>query len=156
MMTLEELLISRGEIDRLYKGKTSLYLWRALLKDSETSNPLYPDFEERTLPSGRRRPADFNTVVKKGVLHVKSELGKGVSLFDVQGTFKSKKWEYFEIPKGTSIPPGLVIIKDGYNDVFGATHYSISPNETIPVKEFLRLLDDLARNAIMKKGGMNA
>jgi hypothetical protein len=156
MMTLEELLISRGEIDRIYKGKTSLYLWRALLKSSETGNPLYPDFEERTLPSGRKRPADFNMVMRKGVLHVKAELGKGVSLFDVKGTFKGRNWEYFEIPKGTSIPAGLIVIKDGYNDTFNATHYSISPNKTMPKKDFIRLLDEFARNAVIKKGGMNA
>ncbi|HYH05109.1 MAG TPA: hypothetical protein VEC37_18610 [Bacillota bacterium] len=156
MMTLEELLISRGEIDRIYCGVTSLYLWRALLKTAETANPLYPDFEERVLPSGRRRAADVNMTMIKGILHVKAELGKGVSLFDVKGTFGDKKWDYFEIPKGTPIPSGLIIVKDGYNDVFNATHYSISPNKTMPKKAFCRLLDELARNAIIVKGGMNA
>jgi hypothetical protein len=44
MKTIENLLISQGEIDRIYKGELTLYLWRALHKSVKIKNPLYPDF----------------------------------------------------------------------------------------------------------------
>jgi hypothetical protein len=38
--------------------------------------------------------------------------------------------------------------RDDYNQKYQATHYSISPNFTMPKEAFMRLLDQLAANAL--------
>lgn len=82
-----------------------------------------------------------------GVPHVVARLGEGASLFDRAGAFGSSNWSYFEIPKGTPIPDGLIIVKDNYNKKYKATHYSLSPNHTMTQRQFMMLLDQLAQNA---------
>lgn len=151
MLTIEQLLISKGELERIYTGISSLYLWRAVHKSSITSNPLYPDFENREIRPGITRPADIKTREIGGIIHVEAKLGKGVSLFDRVNVFGSGRWTYFEIPKGTVIPSGLIITKDGFNLEFNATHYTISPNYTMPKKKFIELLDRLAKNARLRQ-----
>jgi hypothetical protein len=47
MKTIERLLISKGDLDRIDTGKVNLCLWRALHKRTPTTNPLYPDFDPR-------------------------------------------------------------------------------------------------------------
>lgn len=146
MKTIESLLISRGELDRIYTGSTSLVLWRALHTAVVVSNPLYPDFDAREV-RGRLRAADVEMKVIGGVEQVVSRLGDGTSLFDRHGVFQGSNWTYFEIPAGTEIPTGLIIVKDKFNEKYQATHYSISPNFTMPKKQFVALLDALAKNA---------
>lgn len=148
MKTIEKLLISKGQLDRIYVGKLKLYLWRALHKESKSKNPLYPDFEEREIRAGVLRAPDIEVVqTESGLEMVLSALGKGTSLFDRPGAFGDANWTYFEIPKGTEIPDGLIITKDSYNKRFKATHYSVSPNYNMPKFQFIQLLDRLARNA---------
>ena len=145
------MLISRGELERIYTGSLKLFLWRALHKDAKKENPLYPDFEHREIRAGVVRAPDV--IVKKigSIDHVVAKLGQGTSLFDRPGAFGTKNWEYFEIPEGTEIPEGLIITKDQYNSKYKATHYSISPNYTMPKAQFIRLLDQLAQNALSQK-----
>ncbi len=155
--TIEEILISRKELDRIYKGDVKVYLWRALRKETKGNiNPLVPSFEERTVikKNGVKRTfaKDIDTEEINGVTYVIPKLGMGTSLFDKPGVFGSN-WEYFEIPKGTLIPSGLIIVKDSFNPRYGATHYTLSPNYKMKKSEFLSLLDDLRRNALIKKGG---
>lgn len=147
MDTIENLLISRGELDRIYVGALKLYLWRSLHKKVKSANPLYPDFEPREVRAGVLRAPDVEVKPIGGVEHVISRLGQGTSLFDQCGAFGEKNWTYFEIPAGTSIPAGLIITKDSYNPKYKATHYSISPNYTMPKHRFIKLLDTLAENA---------
>ncbi|MBV2129019.1 hypothetical protein [Arsukibacterium indicum] len=148
MNTIEKLLISRGELERIYVGQLHLYLWRALHNSTKTGNPLYPDFESREVRAGVLRAPDVEVSKdKRGVEQVVSRLGEGTSLFDKPGAFGAGNWTYFEIPEGTQIPSGLIITKDSYNRRFNATHYSISPNYTMPKAQFIALLDQLARNA---------
>ena len=59
---------------------------------------------------------------------------QGTSLFNKPDTFVGKNWEYIEIPKGTEIPAGILIIEDDFNTRFGATHYSIVPDHAMPVE----------------------
>ncbi|MET1255315.1 hypothetical protein [Aliikangiella maris] len=152
MKTIENLLISKGQLDRIYVGSLTLFLWRSLHKNSNSKNPLYPDFEEREIRSGVLRAPDVEVVKSEnGVEIVKSLLGQGTSLFDRTGAFGDVSWTYFEIPEGTEIPVGLIITKDSYNKRFNATHYSISPNHDMPKTQFIRLLDQLARNAESRK-----
>lgn len=146
MKTIEDVLISRNQLDRIYKGTTGLRLWRALHKQATVANPLYPDFEPR-LVRNTLRPPDVQVRVEGGVENVVSRLGDGTSLFDREGVFAGDNWTYFEIPAGTEIPVGLIIVKDKFNERFQATHYSISPNFTMPKTQFMALLDALATNA---------
>ena len=151
MKTLETLLIERGELERIYVGELKLFLWRAVHQERVDGNPLYPDFEPRIVRAQVRLP-DLSVETRNGIPYVLSELGKGTSLFDKPDVFGRKYWTYFEIPAGTEIPDGLVIVKDSFNARFKATDYSISPNYTMPKARFVTLLDQLAANAIAKAG----
>ncbi len=152
MKTIEKLLISKGQLDRIYVGNLKLYLWRSLHKSAKSKNPFYPDFEEREIRAGVLRAPDIEVVkLASGTEMVKSVLGQGTSLFDRPGAFGENNWTYFEIPEGTEIPSGLIITKDNYNKRFNATHYSISPNYDMPKFQFIQLLDTLARNAESQK-----
>ena len=78
---------------------------------------------------------------------VVARLGEGTSLFDRPDVFGQKGWQYFEIPRGTLIPDGLIITKDRYSEKYRAAHFTISPNYTMTKEKFVWLLDQLARNA---------
>jgi hypothetical protein len=158
METLENLLIGRGELSRIYTGQMRLFLWRALHRASTTANPLYPDFEPREIRAGVLRAPDVTVQIRGGTPFVIARLGEGTSLFDRAGAFGHENWTYFEIPKGTVIPDGLIIVKDDYNKKYKATHYSLSPNQDMTQMQFMQLLDQLARNAIQlaKKVGHGA
>ncbi|HHZ19486.1 MAG TPA: hypothetical protein GX391_03080, partial [Firmicutes bacterium] len=41
--------------------------------------------------------------------------------------------------------------KDDFNTKYNATHYTLSPDYTMPKTKFIRLLDELARNAKIRK-----
>ena len=150
--TIEELLISKNQLDRIYLGCLSLHLWRSLHEKSACANPLYPDFEKREIRKGVIRVPDIEVItMPNGTEIVKSALGKGTSLFDRPGALGESNWTYFEIPAGTQIPVGLIITKDVYSKRFNATHYSISANYDMPKQNFIRLLDELAKNAEANK-----
>lgn len=146
MKTLEDILISRGDLDLIYDGKAGLHLWRAVHKDSKGTNPLYPDFCPRWVRGSMRAP-DVTIKEIGGVEYVEAELAKGTSVFDKPGTFGFKHFDYFEIPAGTEIPAGLIIIKGEYNQKYQATHYSICPNYRMRKDFFIALLNLLALNA---------
>lgn len=158
MITLEQIIIARGDLEKIYRSDISLTLWRAINKAeaSKNINPLYPDLIERTLPNGRLRLPDVATYLKNGIAYVKSEESRGTSLSDIYGLFGDKNWDYVVIPAGTIIPKELVITKDHYIPKKSSWHYSISPNFDMPVTRFLRALDQLAINAeIIIKGVSN-
>jgi hypothetical protein len=52
--TLEEIIISRGDIEKIYRSNLSITLWRALNREESASiaNPLYPDIDPKVLPNG--------------------------------------------------------------------------------------------------------
>jgi len=151
MKTLESILITRGDLELIYNGAVSLHLWRAVHKDSSSGNPLYPDFYPRMVRGSLRRP-DITVKEIGGIEYVEAELVKGTSLFDKSGTFGFKNFDYFEIPAGTEIPNGLIIIKGEFNQKYKATHYSICPNYRMRKDYFVNLLDRLAMNARIQKG----
>lgn len=147
MKTIEEILLSRNELDRIYLGHLTLPLWRAIKAPSSKGNVLHPELQERVMSRGRIRPADVGMYENQGQQWVKSTLGRGVSLLDRPNAFPGPDWEYFVIPAGTEIPSGLIITKDHFIERYNATHYSISPNHDMPLADYIRLLDELARNA---------
>ncbi|ROQ30371.1 hypothetical protein [Gallaecimonas pentaromativorans] len=136
----------------------TLCLWRASRTDHPAENPLHPDFERRDLGRGQFREADVTIREINGISYIVPKVYKksvdsiwkveGTSLFDRSKTFKGKRWEYIEIPAETPIPEGLLIIKDDYNERFGATHYSIVPNRMMTVDLFKKLLKDLLTNVV--------
>src|SRR5688572_4835435 len=129
MKTIEEILISRNELSKLYLGTITLHLWRAVRTDANSAHSiLHPELQAREMSRGRIRPPDVDTYTKRGKSWVKSKIGKGVSLLDRQNAFSGSDWEYFIIPAGTEIPLGLVITKDHFIERYNANHYSISPN----------------------------
>ncbi len=159
MITLEEIIISRGEIEKIYRAQITLTLWRALNREdaSVIRNPLYPDFEPRNLPNGDIRSPDIKPFKhSSGQLFVKSEEGVGTSLVDRADIFGNKNWEYVVIPAGTVIPHELIITKDHYMSRKKCWHYSISPNYDMPKAKFTRALDVLAINAGLKLRILNA
>lgn len=147
MRTLEDILISRNELEKLYTGSITLHLWRAVRKGEGPAGVLHPELEKRDMGRGRIRQPDVETYTKNGCQWVRAKVGMGVSLLDRKNAFPGAGWEYFVIPKGTEVPAGLVITKDHYIARYSATHYSVSPNFDMPASQFIRLLDILAMNA---------
>lgn len=136
--------------------KTELKLYRSLRKEQfpngtvieEKPAPdvLYPDFEPRVLPSGKRRPADVMLSKDKQWVHPNG----GTSLFDKPNVFKSRGWTAFDIPEGTIIPASLVVRHTGFNQTFQANHYQIECGKMITLEAFKGALDNLARNAVIR------
>lgn len=159
MITLEEIIINRGDIEKIYRAQITLTLWRALNKDDmkKIHNPLYPDFDARKLPNGDIRSPDIKPYTHlNGQIYVKSEEGVGTSLVDRSNVFGNKNWEYVIIPAGTIIPTDLIITKDHYMPRKKCWHYSISPNFDMPKDQFTKALDALAINAGIKLRSLNA
>lgn len=140
---LMDILISSGDIDRYYEA-TPVNLWRAKrIKDTGTIFGLIES--DKILSNGQVRPADITITVKNGKEWVSCKpTPRGISTFDKPNIFKGSSWEYYKIPKGTTLPPGLAIIKDKLNRRMGATHYTIAPSYDMPLHQFKLLLDNLA------------
>lgn len=153
-ITLEEIIIARGDIEKVYRAEISVTLWRALrrVETSASSNPLHPDVELRVLPNGDIRNPDIETYIDKATGHrmVRAEEGKGTSVVDAPGIFGHTGWDYVTIPAGTFIPDELIITKDHYMPRKKCWHYSISPNYDMPEWQYLNALDKLAMNAGIK------
>jgi hypothetical protein len=159
MITLEEIIISRGDIEKIYRAQVTLTLWRALNRDDmgKVKNPLYPDFEARKLPNGDVRSPDIKPFKHaNGQIYVKAEEGVGTSLVDRDMVFGNKSWEYVVIPAGTVIPNDLIITKDHYMPRKKCWYYSISPNFDMQKNRFTKALDMLATNAEIKLRSLNA
>ena len=61
---------------------------------------------------------------------------------------KGKDWVHYLIPAGTSLPEGLAIVEDSYNETYQSTHYTIAPARDMPLSQFKQLLNELATEAI--------
>jgi hypothetical protein len=142
-------LIAADEIDRYFGGRAPVTLWRA--KRADPREHMFSLVEQPIVrPGGKLRPAD-----------IKIEIGPdgqewvwaryypgGISTFDKRNVFKGYQWEYYRIEAGTVMPPGLAIVRDGYNRAYGATHYTIAPDWDMPLSQFKGLLSELARHMI--------
>lgn len=94
MKTIESLLISRGELDRIYTGQLTLFLWRSLHTNVTAVNPLYPDFDPREVRAGVLRAPDVEVKSVGGIPYVIARIGQGTSLFDKPSVFGEKDWTY--------------------------------------------------------------
>lgn len=146
---------------------TETHLYRSVRKESfpdgvivnEHAVPgvLYPSFEDSSYQvcvdgktQTRTRLADVYPYTHEGQEVV--EPGGGASLFDKSGLFGAKHWWYFHIPEGTVIPDSLRVRHTGYNPVYEAEHYQIEAAMLrMPLDAYKGALDNLARNAIVKR-----
>lgn len=135
------------EVDLFRSVRTDQFPHGTVVDEKPAPEVLYPDFEPRLLPSGKRRQADVTLSEDKQ--WVKS--GGGTSLFDRPDVFKAKGWSTFAIPNGTVVPDSLVVRFTGFNQSFQANHYQIeSRTELMRVEAFKGALDNLARNAVVR------
>ncbi len=143
---LKDVLIEKNKLDSYFVGSVPINLWRAVKKKS--GNSVF-DFIEAgfVLSNGRPRAADI-TIESRGEIKwvCVKERPRGLSTFDKEGLPKGKNWEYYKIPKGTTLPEGLAIVKDEYNDRYDATHYTIAPVSDMPLDQFKGWLDRLLKN----------
>jgi hypothetical protein len=89
-LTLEQIIIASGDIEKIYRSPLVVTLWRAVALDlsGQGKNPFYPDLAQRTLANGRVREADVATYADDhGISHVRAEVGRGTSLTDKEGSF---------------------------------------------------------------------
>lgn len=143
---LKDVLIAKNQLDRYFDGHIPLNLWRGINIKKNTG--LLELVEKGfILSNGKPRPADITIEEKNGVSWVMvKRRPRGVSTFNKPGVPSGKDWSYFKIPKGTVLPNGLAIVKDEYNDYFGAVHYTIAPAYDMPLEHFKLLLRKLESN----------
>lgn len=140
---------------------TERTLWRSahkdqfpmgLLIDGEPApGVLFPDFEERPLPSGLMRAADVQIELDKKTGARWVLAGGGTSLFDKANVFPPKKWHSFKLPEGTVIPDSLTIPFTHHSTRFQANHYQIESRAgRMPIEAYKGALENLARNAVVR------
>jgi len=140
--------------------ETALNLWRSVRKDTfgatiidkePAAGVLHPDFQRRTWidpETGAEESREADIVVNKDGFMTRPG---GTSLFDREGVFGEKKWNYFKIPAGTDVPESLTIRFTGPNKRKKADHYQIEAATGLITKEvYVAALDNLARNAVKK------
>lgn len=145
---LKDIYISKGQVDRFFEGQVPVHLWRAL--NNKRGDALFDFFEVPTkLSNGRLRTPDITILNRGGTKWVSvRNAPRGISTFDKPGVPTGKDWSYYRISAGTALPHGLAIVRDAFNDRFGATHYTIAPAFDMPLDQFKRLLVELAKNAV--------
>lgn len=149
---LKDVLISKSQLDRYFEGSVPVNLWRAM--NMKASGHPFEFIESPTvLSNGRPRRADIKIEVVQGEQWVRiNNRPRGISTFDSPGAPAGKNWAYFRIPKGTVLPYGLAIVRDEYNTVYEATHYTLAPAFDMPLARFKLLLKQLAFSLVREVG----
>ncbi|WP_338846348.1 hypothetical protein V8J88_21630 [Massilia sp. W12] len=143
-------MVALTELDLYRSIRVEQFPMGPIIESQPAPEILYPDFEEKELPNGSFRKPDTQPFVgDDGELWVQS--GKGTSLFDKPGVFKTKGWLSFTIPKGTQAPDSLILRFTGYNERFKADHYQIEPKARLMrLDAYKGALDNLARAALAR------
>jgi len=138
---LRDILIARNRLEDYFDGAVPTNLWRAFNTSKKGGHPMDLLEEGYYRSDGNFRRADVTITPVNGEpwVLVKHYPG-GLSTFDKSKTFKRGSWEYFKIPAGTRLPEGLAVVKDEYNKVYGATHYTLAPARDMKLSEFKLLL----------------
>lgn len=63
METLEQIIINRGDLEKIYRSNRAITLWRALRIGEKAHNPLYPDLDPRKLDNGDIRYPDLEPFI---------------------------------------------------------------------------------------------
>ncbi|BBA32001.1 uncharacterized protein sS8_0031 [Methylocaldum marinum] len=139
-ITLKDVFISMGELERYFDGVVPVNLWRGMNK--KRNSALFDLIEHPfKMSSGKVRKPDLT--IENGWVRVK-HWPRGISTFDKPGIPSGKDWVHYKIPAGTRLPAGLAIVQDSYNESFGATHYTIAPAYDMPIANFRLLLASFA------------
>jgi len=148
MKVLKDVCIEAGQVDRYFEGQVPVALWRGKRKGTKPFDFVEEGF---ILSNGRPRPADITIRELAGTKWVfVQERPRGLSTFDKQGVPPGRDWEYYLIPAGTELPAGLAVVRDEYNTLYGATHYTIAPAHDMTLSQFKSLLSVFA-NLIARK-----
>ena len=142
--TLKDVFISMGELERYFDGEVPINLWRGL---NIKRNMALFDLVEKPykMSNGKVRKPDLT--IENGWVRVK-HWPRGISTFDQPGVPKGKDWVHYKIPAGTTLPKGLAIVKDSYNETFMATHYTIAPAYDMPIETFRLLLKNFSAEIV--------
>lgn len=139
--------MSNTEINLFRSVRAEAFPKGTVIEGKPAPEVLYPDFEPRMLPNGKKREADVILSEDKAWIYE----GGGTSLFDRPDVFKRGGWLAFHIPAGTEVPESLVVRYTGRNPGFDADHYQIeSKAHRMRLDAYKGALDNLARNAIVK------
>ena len=144
LTTLKDVFISMGELERYFDGEVPVNLWRGL---NIKRNAALFDLVEKPykMSNGKVRKPDLT--IENGWIRVK-HWPRGISTFDKPGVPKGKDWVHYKIPAGTTLPKGLAIVKDSYNESFMATHYTIAPAYDMPIETFRLLLKNFSAEIV--------
>jgi Tse2 ADP-ribosyltransferase toxins len=105
--------------------------------------------EPKGKPLTKQIVADGSKYVVRGCRTTAGDY-RGVSVFDEPGV-THKKYEWFTIPEGTPIPPGLAVTRDGKKRPGVQLHHTIAPKDDMPFTLFLQHLKGF--EAVLKKAG---
>ncbi len=137
---LKDILIEIGELDRYFGNFVPIDLWRARKISSQAA--LF-DLVENETTRARGAPRKPDITIENSWVRVR-HAPRGISTFDKPNIFKGA-WLYYKIPAGTILPVGLAVVRDHYNQAFGATHYTIAPAHDMPLAHFKMRLVSLAK-----------
>lgn len=147
--TIEEIYIERNLLNTLFTEKTPKDLFRFFEGASSTDahSLMHPVLERYQLPNGKYRGADVDRRVINGEAYIFPKFKTGLSLVDGPRKF-NKMGEYWVVPGGTTIPPGLAISVDTKNEIDGYTHHTAHPAYVMAELHFLFLLRRFGSHAI--------
>jgi len=116
------------------------------LEDGSGASPQFQDGDMVREPGSKpitlRIVSDAAKYVVKGCRTVRGSF-RGVSVFDEVIRSASPGAEWFHLPEGTPIPPGLAITKDGIKRPGRPLHYTVAPKDDMPFGLFLAHLKGL-------------
>jgi hypothetical protein len=145
------LLIAAGELGRVYEGETGPPLWPPLRFLIPGANPFFREFEERLLGKARARLPALKGPGPDGVTLVLASADLPGPSAGPRPSFGAPGWSLFQLPAGTEIPVGLTVTAGELDEERQAMRYLIAPDRAMPRGPFCRLLDQLARNALVRK-----
>lgn len=139
---------SKTDVDLFRSVRAEAFPDGTVIDNKPAPGVLYPDFEPRVLPNGKKRLADVSySGNDKDIILA----GGGTSLFDRPSVFTSAGWLSFDIPEGTIVPDSLLIRHTNYNKAVQANHYQIESRAgQMRVEAYKGALDNLARNAVVR------
>jgi len=122
-----------------------------LLRDESGATPQYNAEgmvrETNSKPLTKQLIADASKYVVQGCRTTKGDF-RGVSTFDMMNP-RARGVEWFAVPEGTEIPPGLAITRDGRKVPGQPLHHTIAPKDNMPFTLFLQHLKGF--EAVLRK-----
>jgi hypothetical protein len=143
---LKNIYAKAGLLARFFDDQTPCDLFRGQSRTEAKQGLPYlyphPGYVQR---NGAERPPDvliFERDGQKFVAGCRTIQGqhRGISTFDDKNS-RLAGFQWFKLPKGTAIPPGLAVTRDSDKDLI--KHYTIAPKDDMPLDLFLVWLNAL-------------